>query len=193
MTHLIVNLRGTSGSGKTTVARTFMDRYPHETLTRAGKAVGVRVDVTEFRAPLFLIGTYNNVCGGLDTVPTQLEGAQRAILAYKYGHVLCEGLLVSGVGPGGTMPREIIQAAGENAVFAFLDTPLEVCIARVKTRREARGNTKPFNPANTESKHKQTHDCVPLYKAAGHTTYWIDHHNPYEQVYDLFKKADEHV
>jgi thymidylate kinase len=34
--------------------------------------------------------------------------------------------------------------------FAFLDTPLSTCISRVRKRRKAAGNTKPFNPENTQ-------------------------------------------
>ena len=35
----------------------------------------------------------------------------------------------------------------------FLDTPLEVCIARVEARRAAAGNLRPFNPKLLGQKH----------------------------------------
>ena len=35
----------------------------------------------------------------------------------------------------------------------FLDTPLDVCIARVGARRRAAGNFRPFNPKLLAQKH----------------------------------------
>lgn len=191
---LIINLRGTSGSGKTSVARGFMNNYPHETLRNAkGKALGTRVDVTELQHPLFLVGKYDNTCGGMDTIETQELAAQRAIAAYGIGHVLCEGLLASGVGPGGTFPRMLIEAAGRAAVFAFLDTPLEVCIERVKARRAAAGNTKEFNTLNTERKFNQVVSSFQKYVEAQQSALWIDHTNAYAEVFNLLREAENNA
>jgi hypothetical protein len=38
-------------------------------------------------------------------------------------------------------------------IFLVLDTPLERCLKRIKKRREAKGNFKPFNPKPSNLKH----------------------------------------
>ena len=191
MAKLLINLRGTSGSGKTTVARTFLNNFPNETLRkRDGKVAGVRIDVTGFTYPLFLVGKYDNTCGGMDTVPTQVDCAELATKAYQMGHVICEGLLASGVGPGATLPAALISAAGPHVRFLCLNTPLELCIERVKARREAAGNDKPFNPANTESKYQQVQRSFEMLEEANQPVFWIDYQNAYQQVYDMIKEAD---
>jgi hypothetical protein len=40
-----------------------------------------------------------------------------------------------------------------DSMAMFLDTPLQVCIARVKARRAAAGNFRPFNPNLLTQKH----------------------------------------
>lgn len=186
---LLCNLRGTSGSGKTTVPKTFMERYGHTDIrNELGKPIGVKVVVPEWNHPVFFIGKYTNVCGGLDTVRTQVEAGQMSIEAHQHGHVICEGLLASGVGPDGALPAAIIRHAWPNARFLFLDTPLEVCIERVKGRRAARGNDKEFNPQNTESKHKQVHRSYELLKE--YSPIWIEHMKAFDQVFSIIQEHD---
>ena len=61
--NIILSLCGTSGSGKTTVARTFITDYPTKPLPdpdRPKKHWGYQVDLTSegIRAPLYVIGSY---------------------------------------------------------------------------------------------------------------------------------------
>ena len=101
--NIILSLRGTSGSGKTTVARTFLTDYPCKPLLVQGmkKHWGYEIDLSaeSISAPLFVIGSYENTCGGTDGINTQEEIAERALAAFTRGHVLLEGLLLSKVGP----------------------------------------------------------------------------------------------
>ena len=117
---LLVNLRGTTRQRQDTVARTFMEKFPHEALfMKSGKPAGVRVDVPGWYWPLFIPGKYSNVCGGMNSIKTQAECADRAIKAYEYGHVLAEGLISSGVGPEGTFPATI-QSGRRQCAFPLL-------------------------------------------------------------------------
>lgn len=192
MANLIINIRGTSGSGKTTVAREFMRRFDHLNLEGSdGKVRGVRVDVPMFNHPLYLIGKYDNACGGMDSITTQEEAAQRVVKAFKAGgHVICEGLLASSVGPNATFPRIIYEGSGGRVKFVTLDTPLETCLERVQARRNERGDQRPFNPKNTIDKYNQVRRAYELMEEGGRDIRWIDHKDPFTAVYNLFAEAE---
>lgn len=146
--NLIVKLHGTSGSGKTTVARELMKqadlvRPILNPASRKPEAYEVR---WLYKLPLFILGPYTATCGGLDSL-SDVNDHIRLLEHYgKIGHVFYEGLLGSEY--YGRIGK-VSEAFGDNHIFAFLDTPIEVCLARVQARRLARGNTKPLNPANT--------------------------------------------
>ena len=99
-------------------------------------------------APVFVIGPYLTPCGGCDRI---LPFALVPQLIEKYaqqGHVVFEGLLLS------TFYGDIGRLMEtRDSVVMFLNTPLEVCIARVKARRAAAGNFRPFNPHLLTQKH----------------------------------------
>lgn len=189
----IVNLRGTSGSGKSTVAFKLLKNHPHEELKGSdGKVKGYRVDASSsgIKNPIYLIGRYTTACGGLDTVPTQLDAAERCVKAWQSGgHVLAEGLLASAAGPKGALTAGI-QTTGD-AVFAILDTPFELCVERVLGRRQARGDDRPFNPKNTNDKYTQTHSTAKaLINAGEYDVRYIDHTQAYEDVMAIFQGAE---
>ena len=154
MSNLIVNLRGCNGSGKTHAVRAFLERLPNEKLNvqqlKSGKIrpAGYKVDATSWgiQKPIYVIGSYENACGGLDGIATQNEAALRILQMYEYGHVLAEGLLASKSGANGILMSSL---KGSNVLCGFLDTPWEVCVERVLARRAKAGNDKPFDPEKT--------------------------------------------
>lgn len=188
----IVNLRGTSGSGKSSVAFEMLRQFPHQELKGAdGKVKGYSIDASSYgiSAPIYLLGKYTTACGGCDQIPTQQEAADRAYKAWNSGgHVLMEGLLASAAGLNGAVTKTITQT-GE-AVFAILDTPLDVCIERVKKRREARGDERPFNTKNTNDKYTQTHSTAKSLKDAGLDVRYINHVNSFKEVMDIFLQSE---
>lgn len=191
MKHKIVSLRGTSGSGKSTVAFTLLKNHPYEEIIGGdNKVKGYVVDASTsgVQAPITLIGPYKTVCGGCDGVPTQQEAADRAVHYYQKGHVLMEGLLASAAGPKGAVTATIHETG--NAVFAILDTPCEVCIERVKSRRAARGDDREFNPKNTKDKWTQTMSTAKALHTLGYDVRAIDHTKAYEDVMNIFREAE---
>ena len=142
---MIINIRGTSGAGKTTIIRELMEKFVSEDVTdRSGKVIAVLINWSQ---PIYVIGRYDNVCGGCDTIKTQDEIRRRIAKFCKQGHVIYEGLTISnGYAKNLAHHRRMKQPFA----FAFLDTPLRTCISRVRKRRKAAGNTKPFNTENTE-------------------------------------------
>jgi hypothetical protein len=193
MTHQIVNIRGCNGSGKTTIVRRFLERLPHETLYRTDhyKPLGYKVDATSWgiMLPVFVVGSYENTCGGTDGINTQEEIAERTTKAHGHGHVLVEGLLMSKSSAGGHV-APILKDHG--AIFGFLDTPWDTCLSRVLARRAAAGNDKPFDPEKTmRSAYEQCHRSAELLtQAGGYDVRWIDHLNAVGTVVQYLKDAE---
>ena len=193
MKHQIVNIRGCNGSGKTTIVRRFLDRLPVTALGgKPGRPAGYRVDATAWgiQTPVYVIGSYENTCGGTDGINTQEEIVKRVTQAYAHGHVLVEGLLMSKSSDGGLTAPAL---RGMGAIFAFLDTPWDTCLERVLARRAAAGNDKPFDPNKTmKSAYEQCHRSHELLTlAGGYDVRWLDHTNAVGEVVQYLKDAEQ--
>jgi hypothetical protein len=143
---MLINLRGTSGSGKSTAVLGLLAQCPHKPIYGA---LGRLPEAYALCArQVFIIGPYTSYCGGCDRI---LPFALIPKLIEKYAeqrHVVFEGLLIS------TCYGVIGQLMEtRESVVMFLDTPLDVCIERVEARRRAAGNFRPFNPMLLTQKH----------------------------------------
>jgi hypothetical protein len=116
--------------------------------TSASKPLGHLVRLPE--AKLFIVGPYTTPCGGCDAVQPFADILPRVVEADALGwHVLFEGALTSTT--YGAIGKAS-EAYGNRFAFAFLDTPLALCIDRVNRRRAARGAEPLSNNRNIESK-----------------------------------------
>lgn len=148
----LVSIRGTHGSGKSTIVRKILDKYPHQPIMEPGgkRPKGYVVQLPNDRE-LLVVGPYHTACGGCDAVQPYSD-IWEVVSCYGTScgrDVLFEGALVSS--SYGTIGHNM-NAWGANAVFAFLDTPLDTCLERIKQRRAAKGNFEPLNPTNTATK-----------------------------------------
>lgn len=183
----IVNLRGTSGAGKSTVVHTLLKMYPHEVVERFGargdRPLVYRVEANTW-GPLFIFGPYKTQCGGCDAIMGYQDVLPPLLKKYaEKGDILFEGLLISG--GYGSVGRALKsrEDAGHRVIFALLDTPLETCLARVQARRAARGVTEPLNPKNTEQKYRAAHmSQKKIAEEYGHECVMIDHRRPVRSV-----------
>ena len=145
---LIIKLHGTSGSGKTTVARELFNEGITEIISHKAnrKPEAYKVAIPYLQNPLYILGPYTATCGGLDSL-SDVDDHIRLLEQYGgIGHVFYEGLLGSEYyGRIGKVSEQF----GDKHIFAFLDTPIDLCLERICARRLARGNTKPLNPSNT--------------------------------------------
>jgi thymidylate kinase len=139
---MLINLRGTSGAGKSTVVRALMAQCPHKPIYGA---LGLRLPeayALMLPQPAYIIGPYTTApCGGCDAVQSFALVLQLLEHYAERGHVVFEGLLLSTC--FGVIGKLMEM---HDSVVMFLDTPLRVCIERVKARRAAAGNLRPFNP-----------------------------------------------
>ena len=144
---MLINLRGSHGSGKSTVVRSLLDA--NDALPIYG-LLGHRPEAYELPGNTFIIGPYTSVCGGADCIqPYSLI----VPLVEKYaavGHVVFEGALISSCwGAVG----QVLERWGHEAIVVFLDTPVDECVRRVEARRAQRGDDRVFDPKNLIQKH----------------------------------------
>lgn len=157
---MIVKLMGNSGSGKTTAVRQLMDLAQEVTPQRDGRKVTrYRLDF-EDGPSTYVLGSYENTCGGLDTIRTADEVIDLVRRYAPLGNIVMEGLLSSTyIGKLGEFLMNNVGKVGERLIsyhtnWLFLDTPLEECISRVKARRLLAGDFRPFNEENTRNRAK---------------------------------------
>jgi hypothetical protein len=140
---MIIQIRGTSGSGKSTVMRRVME----------GAGTWIAHNQEGRKRPLYytcndlkgvaVLGHYESACGGCDTVGSAREVFE-LILSLPQYTILCEGLLLS----------EDVKWSSQlkDLHVLFLTTPLEQCLTQIKQRRTEAGNEKPLNPENTSNR-----------------------------------------
>lgn len=138
---MIIQVRGTSGSGKSTVMREVI----------AGLGGKVKPVMREGRKnPLYymiddiaILGHYESPCGGCDTV-----GSARQVFdllqEVEARIVLSEGLLLSEDTKWSKQLKDLW--------VVFLTTPVETCLERIRERRKKAGNNKPLSETNTRNR-----------------------------------------
>jgi hypothetical protein len=148
----MVKLHGTCGSGKTTIARQFFKAArnvrPIKSVHNSKRIEAYCLDMG-WEKPLWVLGSYESVCGGLDTC----DADTCVDLVSRYGskgdNVFYESMIASGF--YGRMGK-VSEQWGPHHIFAFLTTPIEVCIERTEQRRRDRGDLRPLDPVNVIDK-----------------------------------------
>lgn len=157
MNHLI-QIRGTSGSGKSTAMKRMMDLYR---LVKGKRWQAIYQDAKKkpFRKqPIYyeldgvcVLGHYEGPGGGCDLLGADRSVARTLALAkllFARGAkcVVMEGLLHSA-----DVVNTVAAADPHHRLtrILWLNTPLEVCIERIEARRKAKGNDKPLSVAKT--------------------------------------------
>jgi hypothetical protein len=152
VTNKIIKIHGASGAGKTTAVRSLFEHAMSTGILHGpkGKIEAYNLVLPGVYKHVYVIGSYENNCGGVDTISDYRDVL--ALVDHYHllgGHVVFEGLLQSTYyGAMGEHSRQY----GNDYVYAFLDTPKEVCVERVNARREAQGTKTKFNPDNTRKK-----------------------------------------
>lgn len=178
MTTKIIKIHGCSGAGKTTAARTLMANSisTQKCYNAARKVEAYKLELLTVEAPVYLLGSYDNNCGGMDTVSSAAAAMELVQKYSNVGHVVHEGLLQSTYyGAMGTDSKRY----GDRYIYAFLDTPIELCLERVVARREAMGSTNKFNPQLTRDKHATIERLKKRLVHMGHMVAKIYHDQPY--------------
>lgn len=187
----VLSIRGTHGSAKSTIVRELL-KLASKKIPIYG-ALGPRMPeayelvLTGVKRPVFILGSYEIPTGGCDLIqPYDII----LDLITKYaarGHVILEGALVSSsYGRVG----QLMEQWGQDSIMAFLDTPLETCIANVEGRRKVRGDVRPFDPKNLTSKFNQIGKSRIKMEAEGKLrTVTLNYGKGSEQILTLLREA----
>lgn len=157
----ILNIRGTSGSGKSTAVRALMalasEVTPHMADASFGKKrknpLWYSLDFPR-HSSVAVLGHYGADCGGCDTLPTYdfIMGLIRACHEDGF-HVVYEGLLLS---HDKKQTKALWEWLGQKefAVLELTET-VETCLASVRERRARKGAPPEFNTDNTVRRHAE--------------------------------------
>lgn len=181
---MIINIRGTSGTGKSSVVRRVMTLYPQKTrIKKEGRRQPLGYILEGFGPrPLAIPGHYETDCGGCDTIATYEEIYDLVRQAHAAGHhVLYEGLLISG-----EYARVVaLHEEGYAPQVIALTTPVEEAIQRVNARRRAQYERRlaagkspkdrgEVRPRNTKAKARAVEVAMEHMQKAGVNAVWLD-------------------
>lgn len=152
MSFVVIKLGGCNGSGKTSVARELlkMMQVAGTKPRGCGKHAAFYQGLGDL-SHVYVLGSYVNVCGGMDTISDKHDRfALVASTARKGRIIFFEGLITGKTyGALGEMSEEHVKKRGAAWLYAFMDTPFDVCVERVLKRRAEAGNANPFDPERT--------------------------------------------
>lgn len=143
MSRLILQIRGTSGSGKTTAMKRLLELINPKPVKMSPNGKRVRAYRGSYRGySVVVLGDYTIGAGGCDTIP-KIDEVIELVREYSKPKTIVafEGLLLAH--SWGAMGEFAHEKYGEAYVNAFLDTPVETCFARVLQRRAEKGDDTP--------------------------------------------------
>jgi adenylate kinase family enzyme len=175
---MLLQLRGSSGSGKSYVAHQLLERYEHKPLYNPA----VRKTVPyAYALPggLFILGGYTARGGGVDGWPVETTVRELEALDEPGRFIFFEGLLIS----RSRGQWERLARNGHEYVAAILDTPPELCIQRVYERNGG----KQINEWRLRDNHRGARTAVRYMGEAGIDTVTIRHGRSVEDVLSVLR------
>lgn len=168
MSNLAINVRGTSGSGKTSLIRRIMEEYPEQKpIFVEGRKRPLYYELNDhlMLPNAYLLGHYETACGGCDTITSMDQVFDLVAELAQKRPVLFEGLLISA---DAARTIKLQEEQGIHLFVALIDEPLELCLESVNARRrEKNPEAAPVNPKNTENKWKGSHRSADRLEQAG--------------------------
>jgi hypothetical protein len=157
---MILNIRGTSGAGKTTLVRKLVNIKSADKVYKDGR----RNPICYQSDNTILLGSYESECGGCDTIHSLGEIFELVDFYAKNGYnVVMEGLLLSE-----EVKRTIALATIYKAKIIVLDTSLEKCLSQINERRLRKNpSAEPVNPKNTTNRFSVINRALERLKLSG--------------------------
>lgn len=146
----LVYVHGTNGSGKSTLARAVIAAGGVAQNGVFAVMPHPRAWTTILRNPnVVLAGRYGSSCGGVDGIQPY---ADIHAIFHRHGLQFKQNVFAEGLVTPGLDTCQQFTTYFDKTVFILLETPDTVCIRNVLRRRAAKGNTKPYSPANLYKK-----------------------------------------
>jgi predicted kinase len=196
---MIINIRGTGGSGKSTVVRRVMEHYPYKT----------PIYIEGRRQPFYYLlmrtvagiphcltvpGHYETPTGGCDTIQkiddvySIINGA--ALATTYQGLLATHSVIFEGIISQDDVKRAVDlkdRVGAENFLVIVLTTPLDECLKGIQMRRDARGDERPLNPKNTENRSKRVKQIALRLKDAGVKVEYHDRESAYRRCIEVLE------
>lgn len=177
---MIIQLRSSSGGGKSTLVRQILAEGNFTEVYREGR----KRPLAYIDGNLVILGHYLCACGGCDTFKTNQEVYNLLIDYHNLGYnILFEGYILSAEVKNhyqlwkNGLPLEIIR----------LNTPIERCIANVNYRRQQKKPGAPtLDPKHTISKHKSVISAVKKLSLLGVPTQELSYKDAIRYIKDNF-------
>jgi hypothetical protein len=130
---------------------------------------------------LAVLGHYETPCGGTDTITKtdDVYGLIETSVGQGYD-VIYEGIMVS----DDTKRCLELHRKGYPIMVIGLTTPLDVCIAGIQARRDARGDSRPLDPKNTESRAARHKRTISRLKESGVDARMMDREEAFKVIAD---------
>lgn len=174
---MIIQIAGTSGSGKSHLVRDFMSWIDANGGALTERRVGSRATPLGYDvclpkaggsrprgASLHIVGAYDSPTGGCDTIRDVVQLYDLILEEHNKGiDILYEGLFVMNHTRG---PKLVEQVDGAMVVLQ-LTTPFATCVNSINNRRDARGEGKLVNKENTRSNFVRAENYCKKMAAAG--------------------------
>ena len=166
---MIINPRGTSGSGKTELVRRVLAQYGWRRSARFEDAGGPEPFYREGRSrplgyrlrhplggrPLAVIGHYEVTSGGCDTIRATDGGLEEIMRRASDYAALGHDVLIEGLRLSSEYERSAELARAHRLHILRLTTPLDQCARNLVWRRRARRDTWPGVAQTVADEHKK--------------------------------------
>lgn len=149
---------------------------------------------------VLVVGSYRTACGGLDAVPDfatsfkALDGAieihRRYAKSAEHQAVIAEGVLASTVWGSWAEYSAGVCDLGHQFAFCYLDTPVEVCLERIRKRQEAAGKVREIKEDLVRDKVRAIAATREKALAAGALVYDLPYEDAPAALHDIMVNAN---
>lgn len=169
---MIIQIRGTSGSGKSTIVRDVLAMgHQKVRFTRQGRRQPVGYLAVWEGTPqepgrkVAIPGHYETACGGCDTLPSYDD----TFALVRQGRSMTDRVLFEGLLVAEEVKRtvELHNSYPGELVVIQLTTDVETCLESIRARRAARGDTRPLKEDNTRNRVKTIEKACEKLREAG--------------------------
>lgn len=164
---LLVNIRGTNGSGKSTIPISMKDDPDTYEVVRPYKGKPKKILTVFPTYGWVALGAYNRQVGGLDGFPNKAfteKVLRYALKKYPEYNILMEGILAATTySTYAQMFKEVQEDFNVQPVIYYLMPPVETCIERIKQRNGG----KPFKEELVHAKYGMMLRGIKKFEQAG--------------------------